>query len=159
MTKNFLDFLFFECYNTENEYVIWCLKYDIENSHMIMRCYDKGDDETNLRSYRDDILDIAYFSRKEGKLLRIRIDFDENLISEYDKDMTRGTFYPMTLKGNVNPWIDMNVIVETIPELSGHQDQSKGVEEYVEKIKNTLLSKDFVYDIQETISITEASFE
>ena len=28
--------------------------------------------------------------------------------------MTRGTFYPMTLKGNVNPWIDMNVIVETI---------------------------------------------
>ena len=73
--------------------------------------------------------------------------------------MTRGTFYPMTLKGNVNPWIDMNVIVETIPELCGHEDQSKQVEEYVKKIKNTLLSKDFVYDIQETISITEASFE
>ena len=61
-----------------------------------MRCYDKDDDETNLRSYRDDILDIAYFSRKEGKLLHI--DFDESLISEYDKDMTRGTFYPMTLE-------------------------------------------------------------
>ena len=73
--------------------------------------------------------------------------------------MTRGTFYPMTLKGNVNPWIDMNVIAETIPELCGHEDQSKRVEEYVEKIKNTLLSKDFVYDIQETISLTEARFE
>ena len=73
--------------------------------------------------------------------------------------MTRGTFYPMTLKGNVNPWIDMNVVVETIPELCGHEDQSKGVEEYIKKIKNTLLSKDVVYDIQEIISITEASFE
>ena len=122
-----------------------------------MRCYDKDDDETTLRSYRDVILDIAYFSRKEEKLLRI--DFDESLISEYDKDMTRGTFYPMTLKGNVNPWIDMNVIVETILELCGHEDQSKKVEEYIEKIKSTLLSKDFVYDIQETISIMEASFE
>ena len=38
--------------------------------------------------------------------------------------MTRGTFYLMTLKGNVNPWIDMSVIVETIPELCGHKDQS-----------------------------------
>ena len=65
----------------------------------------------------------------------------------------------MTLKGNVNPWIDRNVIVETIPELCGHEDQSKRVEEYMEKIKNTLLFKDFVYDMQETISITEASFE
>ena len=128
-----------------------------ENSRKIMRCYDKNDDETNLRSNQDDILNIAYFSRKEGKLLCI--DFDESLISEYDKDMTRGTFYPMTLKGNVNPWIDMNVIVETIPELCGHEDQSKGVEEYMKKIKNTLLSKDFVCDIQETISITEASFK
>ena len=53
----------------------------------------------------------------------------------------------------------MNIIVETIPELCEHEDQSKKVEEYVEKIKNTLLSKDFVYDIQETISITEARFE
>ena len=114
----------------------------MENSHKIMRCYDKNDDEGNLRSYRDDILDIAYFLRKEGKLLRI--DFDESLISEYEKDLTRGTFYPMTLKGNVNPWIDMNVVVETIPEFCGHEDQSKGVKEYIEKIKNTLLSKDFV---------------
>ena len=65
----------------------------------------------------------------------------------------------MTLKGNVNSWIDMNAIVETIPELCGHEDQSKEVEGYIEKIKNTLLTKDFVYDIQETISITEASFE
>ena len=155
--EELLGFSFFECYDTENEYVIWCLKYDMENSHKIMRCYDKDDDETTLRSYRDDILDITYFSRKEGKLLRI--NFDESLISEYDKDMTRGTLYPMTSKGNVNPWIDMNFIVETIPELCGHEDQSKKVEEYVEKIKNTLLSKDFLYDIQETISITEASFE
>ena len=69
--------------------------------------------------------------------------------------MTKEIFYPMTLKGNVNPWIDVNVIVETIPELCGHEDQSKEVE----KIKNTLLTKDFVYDIQEIISITEASFE
>ena len=147
--EDLLGFSFFKCYDTENDHVIWCLKYDIENSHKIMRCYDKEDDETNLRSYRDDILDIAYFSRKEGKLLRI--DFDESLISEYDKDMTKGTFYPMTLKSNVNPWIDMNVIVETIPELCGHEDQSKEVEGYIEKIKNTLLTKDFVYDIQETI--------
>ena len=155
--KDLLGFSFFKCYDTENEYVIWCLKYDIENSHKIMRCCNKNDDETNLRSYRDDILDIAYFSRKEGKFLCI--DFVKSLIGEYDKDMTRRTFYPMTLKGNVNPWIDMSVIVETIPELCRHEDQSKGVEEYIEKIKNTLLSKDFVYDIQETISITEASFE
>ena len=91
-----------------------------------MRCYNKEDDETNLCSYRDDILNIAYYSRKEGKLLRI--DFDESLISEYDKDMTRGTFYHMTLKGNVNPWNDMNVTVETIPELCEHEDQSKEVE-------------------------------
>ena len=73
--------------------------------------------------------------------------------------MTSGTFYPMTLKGNVNPWIDMNVIVETIPELCGHEDQSKEVEGYIEEMKNTLLTKDFVHDIQETILITEASFE
>ena len=53
----------------------------------------------------------------------------------------------------------MNVIVETIPELCGHEDQSKEVEGYIEKIKNTLLTSDFVYDIQETISISEASFE
>ena len=143
--EDLLGFSFFKCYDTENDYVIWCLKYVIENSHKIMRCYDKEDDETNLRSYRDDILDLAYFSRKEGKLLRI--DFDESLISEYDKDMTKVTFYPMTLKGNVNPWIDMNVIVETVPELCGHEDQSKQVEGYIEKIKNTLLTKDFVYDI------------
>ena len=122
-----------------------------------MRCYDKDDDETNLRSYRDDILDIAYFSKKEEKPLRI--DFDESLISEYGKDITKRTFCPMTSKGNVNPWTDMNVIVETIPELCGHEDQSKEVEGYIEKIKNTLLIKDFVYDIQGTISITEASFE
>ena len=72
----------------------------MENSYKIMRCYDKEDDKANLRSYRDDILDTAYYSRKEGKLLCI--DFDEGLISQYDKDMTRGTFYPMTLKHNVN---------------------------------------------------------
>ena len=65
----------------------------------------------------------------------------------------------MTLKGNVNRWNNMNVIVETIPVLCGHDDQSKEVEGYIEEIKNTLLTKNFVYDIQETISITEASFE
>ena len=110
-----------------------------------------------LISYRDDILDIAYYSPKERKLLCI--DFNESLISEYDKDMTRGTFYPMTLKGNVYPWNDMNVIVETINELYGHEDQSKEVEGYTEGITNTLLTKNFVYDIQETILITEASFK
>ena len=31
--EELLGFCFFECYDTENEYVIWCLKYDIENSH------------------------------------------------------------------------------------------------------------------------------
>ena len=103
------------------------------------------------------MLDIAYYSQKEGKLLCI--DFDEGLISQYDKDMTSGTFYPMTLKHNVNEWNDINVIVETIPELCGHEDQSKEVEGYIEEIKNTLISKNFVYDIRETISITNASFE
>ena len=148
---------FFKCYGTEDEYVIWCLKYDVENSQKIMRCYDKKNDESNLRSYRDDVLDIAYHSRIEGKLLRI--DFDESLISKYDKDMTRGTFYPMTLNDNVNPWNDINVTVESIPELCGHEDQSEEVECYVEEIKKALLTKNFVYDIEETISITEASFE
>ena len=73
--------------------------------------------------------------------------------------MTRGTFYPTTLKGNVNLWNDMNVIVETIPELCVHEDQSKEVEGSIEEIKNTRFTNNFVYDIQETISITEASFE
>ena len=86
-----LVFSFFKCYGTENEYVIWCIKYVEENSHKIFRCYDKEDDKTNLRSYRDDILDMAYNSRKEGKLLCI--NFDESLISEYYEDITRGTFY------------------------------------------------------------------
>ena len=112
-----------------------------------MRCYDKNDDKTGLRSYRDDILDIAYFSLKEGKLFSI--DFGSYSLIKLSsfKDLNRGTFYPMTLKGDVNPWINMNVIAETIAELCGHEDQSKCVEEYIEKIKNTLLSKDFVYDI------------
>ena len=155
--EDLLGVSFFKCYGSENEYVIWCLKYVVENSYKIMRCYDMEDDKANLRSYRDDILDIAYYSQKEGKLLCI--DFDESLISQYDKDMTRGTFYPMTLKCNVNPWNDMNVIVETIPKLCGHEDQSKEVQGYIEETKNTLLSKTFVYDIRETISITEANFE
>ena len=71
--------------------------------------------------------------------------------------MTRGTFYPMTLKGDVNPWNDTNVIVETIPELSRHEDQLKIVEGYIEEIKNTLLTKNFVYKIQEIISISICS--
>ena len=137
-------------------YVIWCQKYDPENSHKIVRCYDNKNDESNLRSYRNDILDIAYHSRKQGKLLCIY--FDESLISKYDKGMTRGTFYPMTLNDNVNQWNDINVIVESIPELCGHEDQSQEVECYVEKIKNSLVTKNLVYDIKENISITEASF-
>ena len=155
--EDLLQVSIFKLYGSNNEYVIWCLKYDVENSYKIMRCHDKEDDKANLCSYRDDVLDIAYYSRKEGKLLHI--DFDEGLISQYDKDMTRGTFYPMTLKHNVNEWNDINVIVETIPELCGHEDQSKEVEGYIEEIKNALFSKNFVYDIRETISITNASFE
>ena len=64
----------------------------------------------------------------------------------------------MTLNGDVNPWNDMNVIVETTPELCGHEDQSKEVECYVEEINNILLAKSFVYDIGSTVSITQASF-
>ena len=79
--EDLLGFSFFKCYGTNDEYIIWCLKYNVENSHKIMRCYDKIDDDTYLRSFRDDVLDIAYHSRKEGKLLCI--DFDEILISEY----------------------------------------------------------------------------
>ena len=40
--------------------------------------------------------------------------------------------------------------------------QFKEVEGYIEEIKNSLhniLTKNFVYDIRKTISITEASFE
>ena len=114
-----LVFSVFKWYGTENEYVIWCMKYVVENSHKIFRCYDKEDDKTNLRSYRDDIL-------KEGKLHCI--NFDESLISEYYKDITRETFYPITLKGSLNPWNDMNYIAETIPEFCVHEDQSKEVE-------------------------------
>ena len=90
-----------------------------------MRCYDKEDDKSNLRSYRDDILDMAYYSRKEEKLLCI--DLDESLISEYYKDITRGTFSPKALN-NLNPWNDRSYIVETIPEFCVHEDQSKEVE-------------------------------
>ena len=149
---------FSKCYGTEDQYVIWYLKHVIENLHKMMRCYDKEDDEAHLCSYQDDTLDIAYNSRKEGKLLRI--DFDQILISKYDKDMARGTFYPMTLKGNVNPWDHMNVIVETIPELVEMRINLKKWRDILRKsLKNTLLTKNFVYDIHETISITEASFK
>ena len=144
-----LGFSFFKCYGTDNEHVIWCLKYNVENSYKVLRCYDKYNDETNLCSYRIDILDIAYHSRKEGKLLCIY--FDESLISEYDKDMMIETFYPMTLNDNVNPWNDMNVIVETTQELCGHEDQSKEVECSVKEIKSILLAKNFVYDIRGTL--------
>ena len=66
-----------------------------------MRYYDKKNDKSNIHFYRDDVLDIAYHSQIEKRLLLI--DFDESLISEYDKDMTRGTFYPITLNDDVNP--------------------------------------------------------
>ena len=65
----------------------------------------------------------------------------------------------MTLNDNVNPWNNINVIVESIPDLCGHEDKLEEVECYVEEIKNALVTKNFVYDIKETISITEASFE
>ena len=73
--------------------------------------------------------------------------------------MTRGTFYPLTLNDNVNPWNDMSVIVQTNLELRGHEHQSKEVECYVKELKNILLAKNFVYDITESISITKVSFE
>ena len=47
------------------------------------------------------------------------------LISEYDKDMMTATFYPMTLNDNVNPWNDINVIVESIPEHCGMRINQK----------------------------------
>ena len=74
--EDILGVPFFKCYGTEDQYVIWCLKHVIENSHKIIRCYDKRDDEANLCSYRDDILDTAYHSRKEGK--PSHIDFDKS---------------------------------------------------------------------------------
>ena len=73
--EDLLQVSIFKLYGSDNEYAIWCLKYDVENSYKIMRCYDKEDDKANLRSYRDDVLDIAHYSRKEGKLLCI--DFDK----------------------------------------------------------------------------------
>ena len=110
--EDHLGFSFFKYYCTDDQYVIWCLKYDVENSHKIMRSYEKKNDESNLSCYRNDVLDIAYHSRIEGKLLCI--DFDESLISEYDKDMTIATFYPMTFNANVNPCNDINPIQSRI---------------------------------------------
>ena len=60
--EDLLQFSFFVCYGTDDEYIICCLKYNIENTYKIMRCYDRNDEETNLRSYTDDILDIGYHS-------------------------------------------------------------------------------------------------
>ena len=147
-----------KCYGSEDEYAIWCLKYDLEKSNKIVRFYThEEEDQFILSSYRDDILDIAFESRQEGKL--ISIDFDETLISERNNHSTKGTFYPMTLKSDINPWNNMHVVVETIPELCGDEEQSEEMEEYIEEIKNGLKSKDYIYDIKETISITEANFE
>ena len=73
--------------------------------------------------------------------------------------MTRGGFYPTTLNENVNPWNNINVIVETTQELCGHEDHSNKAECYVEEIKNILLAKNFLYNIRENSFITEASFE
>ena len=57
--KVFLVFPFFKCYGAEIEYVIWCIKYVTENLHRIFKCYDN---KTNVHSYTDDILDMAYYS-------------------------------------------------------------------------------------------------
>ena len=66
-------------------------------------------------------------------------------ISEYDKDMMRGTFYPMTLNDNVNPWKDINVIVESIPELCGMRINRKS-ECYVAEIKHSCNQKLCLWD-------------
>ena len=73
--------------------------------------------------------------------------------------MARETFYTMTLVGNVSPWDDMNVIVESTSDLCGHEHQLEEVKGYVEEIKNALVTRNFFYDIERTISTTEASFE
>ena len=86
MRKTFCKFLYSNFMVQTMNMSFWCLKYDVENSYKIMRCHDKEDDKANLCSYRDDVLDIAYYSRKEGKLPCI--EFEEGLISQYDKDMT-----------------------------------------------------------------------
>ena len=49
--EDLLQVSIFELYGSDNEYVIWCLKYDVENSYKIMTCYDKEDDKAYLRSY------------------------------------------------------------------------------------------------------------
>ena len=67
--------------------------------------------------------------------------------------MTGGTLYPMTLNDNVNRWNNINVITESIQKICGHEDQSEEVE------CQTLVTKNFVYDNKDTISIAEASFE
>ena len=74
--------------------------------------------------------------------------------------MIRGTFYPVTLKVNVNPWNDLNVIVETIPDyFVDMRINRKKWRDISRKSRILFLTKNFVYDIRETISITEASFE
>ena len=36
--EDLLEFSFFKCYGTDDEYIIWCLIYNIENMCKIMRC-------------------------------------------------------------------------------------------------------------------------
>ena len=36
--EDLLEVSIFKLYGSENEYVIWCLKYDVENSYKIMKC-------------------------------------------------------------------------------------------------------------------------
>ena len=38
-----------------------------------MRCYDKIDDDTYLRSFRDDVLDIAYHSKRKENYFAVNM--------------------------------------------------------------------------------------
>ena len=63
--EELLEFAFCKCHGSDEEYVIWCIQYDFEKSHQVYRGSD-------YPSYIDDILEIAYASKKNGTLLQIK---------------------------------------------------------------------------------------
>ena len=51
----------------------------------------------------------------------------------------------------------MHIVTES-SEHCGDGERTKEMEKYIEEIADALVTKDSVYDIRESISITEASF-
>ena len=54
-----------KCYDSCNEYIIWCIEFKDEDTQVSRADYE---------SYAEDLFDIAMESRKEGELLYISFD-------------------------------------------------------------------------------------